>query len=61
MNFMKALEAAWIVNNSLVCVGLDPDVSKIPAHLRHLETPLFDFNRSIVDAWPISSAPSSLR
>ena len=50
MNFLKAVESAWQMNNSLVCVGLDPDISKIPAHLRDLENPLFEFNRAIVDA-----------
>ncbi|MBN1833982.1 MAG: orotidine-5'-phosphate decarboxylase [Deltaproteobacteria bacterium] len=50
MNFIKAVESAWKKNNSLVCVGLDPYISKIPAHLRGLENPLFEFNRAIVDA-----------
>ena len=30
MTFMEKLRAAWTKNNSLVCVGLDPDVSKLP-------------------------------
>lgn len=50
MSFRKQLADAWQRNNSLVCVGLDPDVSKIPKHLRDSETPLFSFNRAIVDA-----------
>jgi orotidine-5'-phosphate decarboxylase len=50
MNFIKAIESAWKKNNSLVCVGLDPDISKIPALLQGLENPLFEFNRAIVDA-----------
>jgi orotidine-5'-phosphate decarboxylase len=50
MNFIEAVESAWKKNNSLVCVGLDPDISKIPAHLQGLENPLFEFNRAIVDA-----------
>jgi orotidine-5'-phosphate decarboxylase len=50
MNFIKAIESAWQKNGSLVCVGLDPDISKIPAHLHNLETPLFEFNKAIVDA-----------
>lgn len=49
MGFIKAIESAWQKNNSLVCVGLDPDISKIPAHLRNLENPLFEFNKAIVD------------
>ena len=50
MNFIKAIESAWQEKDSLVCVGLDPDISKIPAHLHNLENPLFEFNRAIVDA-----------
>ena len=50
MNFIKAIESAWQEKNSLLCVGLDPDISKIPANLRNLETPLFEFNKAIVDA-----------
>ena len=50
MDFIKAVESAWQKNNSLVCVGLDPDISKIPAHLQNLENPLFEFNKAIVDA-----------
>jgi orotidine-5'-phosphate decarboxylase len=50
MNFIKAIESAWRENDSLVCVGLDPDISKIPANLRNKKTPLFQFNQAIVDA-----------
>ena len=50
MKFIKDIESAWQEKNSLVCVGLDPDISKIPAHLRNLEAPLFEFNKAIVDA-----------
>jgi orotidine-5'-phosphate decarboxylase len=50
MNFIKAIESAWHQKDSLVCVGLDPDIPKIPVHLRKLENPLFEFNSAIVDA-----------
>jgi len=50
MNFIKAIESAWQEKDSLVCVGLDPDISKIPVHLHNVETPLFEFNKAIVDA-----------
>lgn len=33
-----------------LCVGLDPDVDKIPQHLRKHEDPIFEFNREIIDA-----------
>lgn len=50
MNFMRAIEAAWQSNDSLVCVGLDPDLSKIPDPLQNQATPLFAFNKAIIDA-----------
>ncbi len=35
---------------SFLCVGLDPDIKKLPAHLLKRENPLLDFCREIVDA-----------
>jgi len=35
---------------SFLCVGLDSDLSKIPAHLLQDEDPVFAFNRQIIDA-----------
>lgn len=48
--FIGALYAAAKRNQSLVCVGLDPEFEKIPAHLQALPQPIFEFNRRIVDA-----------
>ena len=50
MNFLEKLKAGWEINNSLVCVGLDPDLSKIPDHIRKMDKPLFEFNRIIIDS-----------
>ena len=50
MRFSAKLEAAWKNNDSLVCVGLDPDLGKLPAHLRGRRNALFEFNKGIVDA-----------
>ncbi len=50
MNFMEMLSGAWLRNNSLLCVGLDPDPGKIPEHLRTLKAPLFEFNRAVIEA-----------
>jgi len=36
--------------SSFLCVGLDPDLSKIPDHLLKLPDPIFEFNRRIIDA-----------
>jgi len=35
---------------SCLCVGLDPDLNKIPSHLLKSKDPIFDFNKSIIDA-----------
>lgn len=35
---------------SFLCVGLDSDIKKIPAHLLKLEDPVFEFNKRIIDA-----------
>lgn len=35
---------------SFLCIGLDVDVDKIPAHLLKLEDPIFQFNKAIIDA-----------
>lgn len=36
-------------NNSLVCVGLDSDVRKLPKHLVREKYPQFAFNKAIID------------
>lgn len=50
MNFMHALRAAWRGRNSLLCVGLDPDPARFPAHLQQSPNAILDFCRTIVDA-----------
>lgn len=35
---------------SFLCVGLDTDINKIPAHLLEMEDPIYEFNKAIVDA-----------
>ena len=35
---------------SFLCVGLDPVIEKIPAHLLAFEDPIFEFNKRIIDA-----------
>ena len=50
MTFTQTLAAAWKQNDSLLCVGLDPDPAKFPAHLKNQPDAIFEFCRSIVDA-----------
>lgn len=35
---------------SFLCVGLDSDINKIPAHLKNHNNPVFKFNKQIVDS-----------
>jgi orotidine-5'-phosphate decarboxylase len=38
------------LKKSVLCVGLDTDLSKIPQHLLQEEDPMFAFNKAIIDA-----------
>ena len=35
---------------SFLCVGLDSDIAKIPAHLQQVTDPVFEFNKAVIDA-----------
>lgn len=50
MDFLKKLESCWDANDSLLCVGLDPIIDRLPKHLLESKTPFFDFNKAIIDA-----------
>ena len=50
MTFMEKLAGAWKKNDSLVCVGLDPDLRKMPECVKSERYPIFTFNRAIIDA-----------
>lgn len=46
----EKLNHAIAKNNSLLCVGLDPEITKLPEQCKSSDTPQFDFNRAIIDA-----------
>ncbi len=46
----KQLFQQILEKQSFLCVGLDTDIKKIPAHLRHEDDPIFSFNKAIIDA-----------
>lgn len=46
----KQLVEQIFKKKSFLCVGLDPDLEKIPEHLLDTEDPIFEFNKSIIDA-----------
>ena len=48
--FSERLARAHAAADSLVCVGLDPDLARLPDDLRSDPQPLLAFNRRIVDA-----------
>ncbi len=50
MSFIDQLLAATHDNASLLCVGLDPDPARFPAHLKNDAGRIFDFCAAIVDA-----------
>lgn len=47
---MEKVKKIIAKNNSLVCVGLDSDIKKLPAHLKDVQFPQFEFNKAIIDA-----------
>jgi orotidine-5'-phosphate decarboxylase len=49
-NFIAQLELAWATNNSLVCVGLDPEIERLPSSIAAEASPIFQFNKAIIDA-----------
>lgn len=49
MNFRQKLEEIIKKNNSLLCVGLDSDLEKIPRHLSTESNPIFAFNKAIIE------------
>jgi orotidine-5'-phosphate decarboxylase len=48
--FTEQLARAWESNDSLLCVGLDPEPERFPARLRASSAPIFEFNRAVIDA-----------
>lgn len=54
MNFQEKLNNIIKKNNSLVCIGLDSDIDKIPKHLLKEKDSVFEFNKAIIDKTPRS-------
>ena len=48
--FINTLRESWRCRQSLLCVGLDPDLQKLPPRIRRDSKPLYHFNREIIDA-----------
>ena len=50
LQLLSRIEKAWEKNNSMVCVGLDPSLEKLPEPIQKSEQPLFTFNKAIINA-----------
>jgi orotidine-5'-phosphate decarboxylase len=50
VTFIEKLSSAWTRNDSLLCVGLDPDISRFPAELQGKADAIFLFCKEIIDA-----------
>jgi orotidine-5'-phosphate decarboxylase len=46
----KELTEQIFLKKTYLCIGLDTDIAKIPEHLLSHADPVFEFNRSIIDA-----------
>lgn len=49
MKFQGKLNNIIKGNNSLLCIGLDPDLEKIPSIFLKKKNPLFEFNKMIIN------------
>ena len=50
VSFYSKLNGAWAKSDSALCVGLDPDINKLPAHLKNDPLGIQKFCIDIVDA-----------
>jgi len=50
MTFITMLQGAQQRNGSMLCVGLDPEPARFPAHLKGDASRIYDFCAAIVDA-----------
>lgn len=50
MRFADKLERGWAVSGGCLCVGLDPDITRIPGEIARHPRPILAFNKAVVDA-----------
>ena len=50
MTFIQKLTAIQKNNNSLLCIGLDTDIAKIPSSLKHHPDCQLEFNKQIIES-----------
>ena len=49
-SFLTQLAASWARSDSLGCVGLDPEIERFPSLVAGQPSPIFQFNKAIIDA-----------
>jgi orotidine-5'-phosphate decarboxylase len=49
MNYTQLIEQIK-TKKSFLCIGLDSELAKLPKHLLDFESPIFEFNKQIIDA-----------
>src|SRR4026209_3021309 len=50
MGFHTKLQAAWESSQSMLCIGLDPDSTRLPTAFERSTSGTYDFCKAIVDA-----------
>ena len=50
LTFNQKLAAAWAANDSLLCVGIDPDLKRFPKQFAGRKDAMFEFGKAVVDA-----------
>lgn len=50
MKLTEQLAQTWKRSGSLVCVGLDPELERLPRQLAAQASPIYHFNKAIIDA-----------
>jgi len=50
MNFQSKISEISTENNSLLCIGLDSDINKLPFHIKGTDNPQYNFNKAIIEA-----------
>ena len=48
--FIEQLTRAWERNDSLAAIGLDPEIERFPRRIAAEASPIFQFNKAIIDA-----------
>ena len=48
--FTQQLARVWETNDSLLCVGLDPEIERFPPQIAASPSPIFQFNKAVIDA-----------